>query len=193
MDVIDQAAGAIERLPSFLADAAQLQALMRALLAPAVELESSFQTMNIGRTLEQAEGSQLDDIGGLFLFPRAGRDDNTYRLWLGASLLALRSAGRNDDLIGIVQLLAPAAIAVDVQSLAPSTAIVEVEGLPIASSTLLEILTSAKGAGIRLDLVWTAPGLEPLLFGDTNEAEVDLVHGLGDDSDPSIGGVLASV
>ena len=193
MDVIDQQAAALDRLLSFLSDSTQLQALMSALLAPAAELENSFQQMINLRTLALAEGSQLDDIGALFLFPRSGRNDDTYRLWLSARLLALRSAGRGDDLIQIVQLLDKLATSIDVFSLVPSTAIVEVEGLTIDASTLVEILRSAKGAGIRLDLVWSDPGLEPLIFGDTAEAEADTVHGIGDATDPSIGGTLAAV
>ena len=193
MDVIDQQAAALDRLPSFLSDSTQLQALMSALLAPAVELENSFQQMLQGRSLEFAQGSQLDDIGSLFLFPRSGRSDDIYRLWLNARLFALRCAGRGDDLIQIVQLLDKLATTIDVFSLVPSTAVVEVEGLTIDASTLVEILRSAKGAGIRLDLVWTDPGLEPLIFGDTLEAETDTVHGIGDATDPSVGGTLASV
>lgn len=192
MERVDHTELALERLPTLWDDAELLRAVMSALLAPAFELESSLQSMS-ARSIENAQGSQLDDIGALLLFPRAGRSDDTYRLWLHARQLVLRSAGRSEDFIALVKLLSPGSSAVDVHSLAPSTAIVELENPEVDVVTLHAILVSAKGAGIKLDLVWTESEGDALIFGDTDENEVDLVHGIGDATDASVGGKLAGV
>lgn len=192
MELLNHSELALARLPSLWEDATTLRSVMSALLAPALDLETSLQSMT-ARTIDSAQGAQLDDIGALVLFPRAGRSDATYRLWLHARLLVLRTAGRSEDLIKLVDLLSPGSVAIDVHSLAPSTAVVEAEGLDVDPVTLHAILMTAKGAGVTLDLVWTDSQGDALIFGDYLEAEADLVHGTGDATDNNVGGVLSGV
>lgn len=60
-----------------------------------------------GDSIDTAVGAQLDVWGRTVGQPRGGMADDTYRVWVRAKLQVNRSRGTGDDLIRLLQTLAP--------------------------------------------------------------------------------------
>ena len=144
----------VSRLPSQWEGSPLLQGLVRALALPPAGLVEQYEILRTAYQLDSAIGVQLDALGALLGRPRDGRDDDTYRAWLRAQELVLRSRGRPDDLLGILALTAPTA-ALD-YSEGPGVVFLFAAPTGVSLDTLGQILDLAKAAGVRLWLLGSA-------------------------------------
>jgi hypothetical protein len=129
-----------------------------ALALPADGLLDQFALIVSAFQLPSASGVQLDALGALLGLARAGRDDGTYRAWLQAQELVLRSRGRPDELLKILQLTAPGAALEFTEG--PGFEVLF--AAPVVSVSVLgQILDRAKSAGIRL---WVIGSSSPDVF-----------------------------
>lgn len=101
----DYRSEAIGRLLASLQDKANLNALVSAFLDRCQELEDAAFPLYTQRNIDSAEGDRLDGLGELTNVPRAGRNDDDYRLRIKAELAILLSQGTAYDLLRVYQLL----------------------------------------------------------------------------------------
>src|SRR5690349_3946784 len=79
--------------------------LLAILATPFQSLENTLQDLLTKRSIDTAEGAQLDVIGKLVGQPRNGLDDDTYRRYCRARIATNRSNGTNENLITITDLI----------------------------------------------------------------------------------------
>jgi len=101
----DYTTEAQERLLSTLQGATKLEALAASYTDRCQELEAEAYDLLEQRSIENAVGDRLDQIGWLFNVPRSGRLDEPYRLRLRAEIAILNSDGTASALMGVVRLL----------------------------------------------------------------------------------------
>lgn len=79
-----------------------MQSLVQIFLEQIQILEDLNEAVLILTELEHAEGAQLDQIGRIVDFPRFTLDDALYKKGISAKILANRSDGSTDFLVGVV-------------------------------------------------------------------------------------------
>ena len=147
------------------------QQLVIALIQPFNELEAVFQSILTMRTIYNATGWLLDDVGGLVGQPRNGLDDDTYRLYIFAKVATNISTGRRSDLINICNCVfqGTSALAhVIGEGVASTTVRIEGDYVPslAAADALIVFLRAGAAAGVRIVLeTATAPDDESFTFG----------------------------
>lgn len=187
----------------------RLEAMLRALLTGVQDAENAVWAVLTERWLDNAEGVQLDRIGTIVDFARAGFEDEVYRTLLRAQILVLRSRARRQDLLRILEVVGVtiSLVAISQSGIAAMRIVV---GEPFAGAIdgadvfrLLAGSTStssrnrnqrgAKAAGVRLTFEWpTAAVDESFTLADTTPA-ADSARGAGDAVAGGVGGYLASV
>lgn len=189
IDVVrDNAAEMIARLPEHFRrktdDPNPMEKLLTACAGEVQALWTACKQVLLQRTVDNAIGQQLDDIGKLVGQERDGLDDDTFRRRVRARISVHRSKGTFEDVIRVTSLIIfddNATIRVEQQSYA--TIVVHVENVSvsatIADSTLFGFLQAVVGAGMRVLLhsgttspsTWfrldTGPGLDSGIFTDS--------------------------
>ena len=117
------------------------------------------------RDLDGSVGVQLDGLGDILDERRGGLTDDQYRLFLKAKILVLRSRGRLEELIQILQVLGYSGISVTMHHPA------KIEIL-VCEVTLVDetnrILRLAKAGGVGLYFVFSSYKIEELFtFSDS--------------------------
>lgn len=100
----DVRARAVERLLAQFRDKPRIVALVSALAAGGQLSEDLSFSLIFSRRIEASSGAQLDQWGALVGEPRGGLDDDDYRRFIRARLLANRTSSTTDDIIRIAQL-----------------------------------------------------------------------------------------
>lgn len=157
---IDHIAKALSRLPEQLKNSTVLIALLKALLAPAQEIEEMFYALLALKSIDDATGAQLDLIGKLVGQSRGGNLDTDYRKFIRVRLSVNKSRGLRSDYIKIITLLYPTA-KIEVRARG-ATAEVTIHGVVISNADAAIIMTFlqlAHGAGVRV-VLGTFPGSE---------------------------------
>jgi hypothetical protein len=172
----------------------RIEAILRALLAGVQDVDDAIWQVLSERGLDWGVGVQLDAIGRMIDLPRTGWHDDTYRVFLRAHLLVLRSNGRWPEILAILE-----ALGLDLSLLAtsePGTAefrIVTDEYLDgdVAPEDVYRLIARAKGAGIRFVLEYPASELaDAFTFSsDEDDVEADAARGWANDAQTA-GGVL---
>ena len=131
----------------------------------------------------------LDEEQGSF-------DQETYRALLRAKVRVLRSSGSFDDVVEVLFLLQGSETGVTVTERFPAA--FEIETANPLSAPIGELsrrfLRAAKAAGVRLQFLWSEYATaNSFTLSDTDAVMIDSARGLGDVTDPSIGGRLVSV
>jgi hypothetical protein len=104
--VADWAARLRSRLYTQFRDATTWQQWCDEVLGPQLQdLEDAGQTLLTLLDIDESEGAQLDNIGRIVGQPRNGIDDETYRLYLSARILANKSTGTVDDIFKVMRAL----------------------------------------------------------------------------------------
>lgn len=157
------------------------------------ELEVALFDLLTERTLDTAIGEQLDVLGRILVQPRMELSDENYRALLKARVLANRSDGQAETLIGIVVLVQGAGVDVTLTEPDPATAFITVLTPPVFDPVVLfGVLKDAKAAGVRLVYVFILePEDETFQFSETDVIEVDADEGFGDAFIAALGGSLA--
>lgn len=193
----DHGQAAVDNLISQFQEKPRLAALIRGLCDGVQDLDDAVWQCLTERWLDTAVGVQLDGIGSVVGLGREGWVDETYRLILGAWLVALRSAGRWSDLVTIAIKLGATAVSVRVYDAGTAEARVTLGSYLVeaTSGDLFRILERARSGGVRLTLeAVTAAADATFTLSDASAWPTSSVAtGLGDASDASIGGRLAEV
>lgn len=158
----------------------------------ATDLELAFWDLFTKRTLDAAEGIQLDGIGRIVGEPRKDRADDVYRIFLRVRIAVNRSDGRvDDDLYPIMRLAFgdDAAVAItEHYPMALQVTLLEDIG-DVSPADFILYLRQAKAGSVRLDFVYTVEAQADTLTWDSSESG----QTWGSTTDPAIGGVWAGV
>lgn len=154
----------------------QFKAFADAWMVQVQEIEDALWALLVD-TLETAVGAQLDQIGAILLFSRGLLNDATYRRALRAMILARKSNGTPEDLIGVARAFLDTITFSYTQGSA-SVVIEPHAKIPFEPTALLALLKLAASGGIQLDLI-SPPDAESLLF---TFAASDLLLVTGDTS-----------
>lgn len=158
LPTINHATKAIARLPDQLSKATTIIAWLNAMCVPIQELETVLLQLLALKSINDAVGATLDLIGKIVGQDRLGLDDTTYRRYIKARIRTNKSRGLPTDYITIAQLILGGGV-IEVRQVQPATVQVTVHGLTVDAATkaiLLQFLSDARGAGVRLQLVTSA-------------------------------------
>lgn len=152
--------------------------LLVAMSTAVQSFETAGQQVLSQRTIDNAIGTQLDEIGKVVNQGRIGLDDDTYRRYLRATISTHRSHGTVEDLIKVIDLIIFEDNATYVVVRSTGTALVQVIGVGITDAlalVALSFLRRAAATGVRVVLqygnVWplyrfdAGPGLDIGHFG----------------------------
>lgn len=158
--------------------------LLSALIAPAQDLENTFQQLRTMRNVDTAEGVQLDVLGRLVGQGRGGMDDDTYRRMIRARISVNRSKGTIRDAITVAILVVDdddANIVVDNQGHAAF--VLRVDDAPLPDSVaniLIGMLRDTVAAGVRVILEWSPQPVANWLILDQGNMDEHLMLGATD-------------
>lgn len=135
-----------------------IEKLISVLAGPAQDVENAFQQLLINRTIDNAVGAQEDLIGKLVGQPRLGLDDETYRNYLRARVVANHSQGHFEDLISVATLiLNNSGYTVAVTNEGTGTIRIFIGALALADAignVIYSFEFAAKVAGVRVVVEW---------------------------------------
>jgi len=139
------------------------------------------------RNLEDAIGVQLDGLGDILDESRGGLTDDQFRLFLKAKILALKSRGRVEELVQILEVLGYTEIVVREQP--PAHIQVEVCDVTLARETD-RVLRLAKAGGVGLLFVYSSFDASHAFQASGTYAaeEYDADTGAGSVYDATVGG-----
>lgn len=137
--------------------------VLRCLIEGKQAIENAFQQLLVGRTLDAAEGVQLDIIGKIVGQPRGGLDDELYRRILRARIAANFSDGNVPDMLRVVKLVIndDATSYVHFQNHEFATQVVEIEAVAVSdalATLLMSLVLDSQAAGVRTIVIY---GAEP--------------------------------
>lgn len=205
---IDHATAAVNRLPQQFRKP-KIEALVRIFCAPMAALEQAFIDLLTKRTVETAEGEQLNVLGRIVGQRQVNVTDTTYRSLIRARIRANKSSGMGDQILLVVRLvLSDYASQTDVAAagtmrlrLIPygrASYVIEVEDmdLPWDLADLLvdSFLSVISAAGLRVSLHFAPQNGVALdaydginRFGSVSDGTVG-AKGFGSVSDATVGG-----
>jgi hypothetical protein len=168
-------------------------ALVDALVTGLQPIEDELNRLLHERTLDAAEGQQLDNLGAIVGQPREGRTDEEYRLWIAARRLVNVATGVPDDFLNLVKTVLPASESRYIPYY-PAGFQIRSYGLGDGNgATIYQILATIKPAGVYFGFHYSDADLGTLFTLSDGVIVSDPSKGLGDTADPSVGGKLASV
>ncbi len=185
---------ALARFVEQFKNATNTQALVSALVDELQEIDAALWQLYTQRWVDLAEVVQLDNLGAIVGQEREARDDVEYRLWIKARVFANRSNGHPDDTLHILELIQPSAD-IEVEPTYPAAYLVHVYGATTSAQSIYNILTLAKPAGVRMNLLSDVDDANSFAFSDTANTLVpgDTARGFGDDGNPATGGQLIGI
>jgi hypothetical protein len=191
--ILDHAARALGRLAMQLKESATHQGKLNAWSQQIQELEDAAYALLGLRSIDDCEGVQLDGIGVIVGAPRGNLDDAGYRLRIKAQILINRRSGEVETLIAILKQLLPLA-RIKATELPPACIELEVQEVILTQSDAdlcATLLRSGKVGGVSLQLWYQAADLDATFtLSSDNTYETSDTLGLGDSTDPTIGGSL---
>jgi hypothetical protein len=154
-------------------------ALLESWLAEVQEVEDALWQLLVERSLETAVGDQLDVLGRIVGQPREGRDDETYRLWISARQMVLRSSGTTTQLLAIARKLVGATGVVRLEEYFPAAFVIRLEAsirLSIGYQ-IAYMLRQAKPAGVLFQMTWPDIGGSSFRFAPADVPVPDSPRG----------------
>jgi hypothetical protein len=137
----------------------KIEQLIAVYMAPMQRLENTCIDMLTKRSVDTAEGVQLDVLGRIVGQSRLGLSDTDYRRYIRARIATNRSTGKQEELINIARLiLNDSTIPLVIHREGTATVIVDLTGAQLTVSlanTLITFLRLAVAAGVRLILRYT--------------------------------------
>lgn len=206
-------AEALARLAEEFKNKDNLKALLNALTKQVQALEDVFWDLFTKRSIDTAEGVQLDVIGRILKQPRGtSPDDASYRLFLRARIRVLRSNGTPENVISVFVALMGAVGVVVYTPEFPAGFVIRLDGYSIDSDNatwgtnlthwrlmpILKLLGQAKDAGVRALLEYSASTNDADMFftarcgyqyGDHDVDSTSIVLRTGDPLFPTSGSV----
>lgn len=158
--------------------------LLAGLLTPVQDCENAFQQLLTMRSIDTAEGAQLDVIGKLVGQGRAGMNDDMYRRMVRARISVNRSKGTARDLITVSLLVVDdddATVVVNNQGNA--AVVLRIEDTPLpddVAAILIRMLRDTVAAGVRVILEWSPEPVGNWLILDQGNFDEHLMLGATD-------------
>lgn len=121
-----------------------------------VDEDVAWQIM-VERWLSSSVGSQLDGIGEIIGEPRGGKDDETYRLYLGVRIIINLSSGTGDEVLAVASALFGEANHLSLDEFYPASMLLDASGA-IGSATIetiASLLGETKCGGVNLQLLYS--------------------------------------
>lgn len=147
---------AVDRLPAGLYGKPRLEAFVRALAHGCQLLEDEIAARAMALGLDTANGADLDTLGEIVGERRDGLDDEDYRRFIAARLLARKCLGTPDELVAILELVAAPCVAVHFDMFAAGFRLYFGRTLPLADEMLGRVrrfMVAVKPAGVTMLLV----------------------------------------
>lgn len=202
-EITDHAAQAQARLPSRYNKAAQFQALINLIAGRYQDLENVTFDLYLNRSLANAAGTQLDNLGTILnLSRKIGETDASYRARLYSETSELEKSGELESVITIFNFLmgVPITTATFVQETYPAglTLVAHNDADPqdaITDANNRTAMNVVKAGGIEL-ILEVATESDYFYFSDISEVDAnnngptDALHGFGD-ATLTEGGTLA--
>lgn len=154
-------------------------ALLASWLTEVQAVEDAFIQLLTERSVDVATGDTLDMLGSIVGQPRAGRDDDTYRLWISARVMVERSSGTTEQIIAIVDKLTGGGL-VKLLEYYPGSFVVSTEAAITANDGIQigELVGLAKAAGVRCYFVWPSLATTSAFrFAPADESVLDSPEG----------------
>ena len=131
----------------------RIAALLSSYLSRVQELEDANWDVIVKRFIDDATDAQLDGIGRIVGEERQGRDDTTFRLFILARIRVNLSFGHGDDVIDVMNLVEAADFVL--REYYPATMFVDfATPTSVEAAVLVELARLAKGAGVRLQVLY---------------------------------------
>lgn len=194
----------MELLPDVIAkEGSRFAQLVNVWLKQMNELSSTIQRISEWKSIEQAEGAALDEIGGNLGQARGQATDEVYRLLLRSKLARMNSSGSLDSVIEVLALALRAApdefrIAEQYDDpIQPEPAAIQVTEVPyeklngvgLSPSQFVSLVESLVAAGVRVTQVGLTGSFELASAHDVLEQSE---HGLADEA-MTVGGTLGDL
>lgn len=185
VETIDHVARAISRLCEQFRDKPNILALLSALVTPAIDLEAAFLQLLTERTVDTAQGAQLDVLGKLVGQPRNGLGDEDFRRYIRARIAMNQSDGLTEDLLTVARLVInddAAAYRLDNQGIAALVLRIDDIDLPNdLANIVISFLRDTVAAGVRIILELSPGGDDDDLFTLAQAAFVAVPIGAGEE------------
>lgn len=196
VQITDHEARAEARLAEQYKRAEKLKGLLACFTVQCQQIEDMLFGVLLGYRLNLAVGEQLDVIGRVVGQDRESADDAEYRLRLAARIRANLSHGSAEDIYLVFGILLPTATLV-LEPVYPAGFVLNVYGaldeslIPLYS----RFLQDTKAAGVNGQGIYSlfTEGFTFILSDEADAIENDPNTGLGDATDPDVGGHLAGV
>jgi hypothetical protein len=177
---LDHEGQAHGRLPQEFKNSTTLKDLISALVAEVQELETVSEDLRLGRTIDDAEGVQLDLLGVLLGQERGGSSDADYKLKLKVKVRINLGSGTPEDLLSILVAQNPG-IGFTLREFYPASFTIEADGVPDQPTLTGETVQSAKAGGVNGQLIAPLTDADhSFTFSDDSSVEVNVDQGFGD-------------
>lgn len=166
---LDHSQDAIDHLIPDYDNVPRLEAFLRAAGAQLTQAEGQALALHRQKALAYAEGIYLDNLGDIVGEPRQGRDDDTYRLYIGIRILVNNSEGDWDSLYAILTTAFPT-LPVAIFDYDKAIDVYVLDDIdPVDPQEFVKYLEAAKPAGKSLKLGYTyAPAADTLFVSGIN-------------------------
>lgn len=157
-------------------------ALLASWLDEVQEVEDALWQLLVERWLDSAEGVQLDVLGRIVGEPRRGRDDDVYRVWIGARNMVSRSSGTTSEMLAIARRIIAPTDVIRLEEYYPAAFVVRLEGTFTLDSgyQIAFMLRQAKAAGVLFQMTWSVAGLDTFRFAPGDTPVPSSPHGFDD-------------
>lgn len=174
----------------------RIEDFLSALLDHVQEIEDAAWDLYIARTLDNAEGALLDQLGAKAGEDRRGRTDDQYRRFIGVRILSNRSDGQIEQLYAIVRQIFGGSFAGWIDEHDPASMELQIQTpltVDTPSTEIDLVLGRSKGGGVSLAVFYTSAALASTLLPDSTVSQFAGAGQLPGSTVSSTGGLAASV
>lgn len=189
--ITNHAERALSRLAQEFRDIPELDALIRIFCQQVQDIEDAAHALQLARTLDAATGELLEFFGRIVGEKRNGALDAPFRRRVRARVLLNKGSGTRPQLLAIFRALLPPPYTLELVDYYPAATILTVAGAGLeVAGELAGILHEAKAAGVKVVLRYQ-PEVDATTFTLADVTGTPAGAGLGDATDPGVGGSLA--
>lgn len=189
VEITDHDARALARLIEQFKKKPRISGVLSAVNAQTQELEGVLFGMLLNRSYANAEGQQLDNIGGIVGLTRVpGDNDATYRMKLAARISQNTGFGTPENIIALIAFVT-GSVSTHLTEVFPALVFATIDAAVADddAEAVVGIIQSLLPAGVRLGFVASGDDNDAFVFED------GVGHGFGDYYDRSVGGKFAYI
>lgn len=195
--ITDLAARAAARVLSQYKSKPKFMALVNGVTGMVQQVEDALWAIVAQLDTAQAQGTWLDYLGNFVGEARAGANDAAYRLFIVARIIANKSQGTVEDVIGVIKIVTLLNV-FPVARKTPASLEVFLDGYAMAEpvrTRLMQLLRRTRAGGVRLMVIYSPDATDTNMFlfasGDAFEDSTTQGTPDSDDDDDTDGGKLA--